>query len=412
MNKLEKLIQELCPKGVEWKELGEVCEIKRGRVISRNDINKNAGIYPVFSSQTVNNGIIGYIDTYDYDGTYVTWTTDGAHAGTVFLRKNIKFSVTNICGILSAKVKDIDLAFLAYIFGLEAKKYVVPGMGNPKLMSNVVAKIKIPIPPLSIQQEIVKILDTTHELSQKLTHELSLELTLRKQQYEYYREQLLSFPKDNTEKVFPYLQKLLDKYKVKKVDWKELGEVCIKVVSGGTPTSNNKSYYGGNIPWLRTQEVDFCDILTTKLSITESGLKNSSAKFIPSNCVIVAMYGATVGKVAINKIPLTTNQACCNLEINSIIANYRYVFYWLSKEYKNIKAMGQGIQTNINASMIKKLRIPIPPLEVQQEIVKILDTFEALTSSLSSALPAEIRLRKQQYEYYREKLLTFEELKA
>lgn len=201
-----------------------------------------------------------------------------------------------------------------------------------------------------------------------------------------------------------FLEKLLDGAKV---EWRTIDEVSNKVSSGGTPATSNNSYYeNGNIPWLRTQEVDFKEIWDTDIKITEEGLNNSSAKWIPKNCVIVAMYGATVGKIAINKIPLTTNQACANIEVNPEIAHYRYVFHYLMSKYEYIKSLGSGSQTNINSQIVKKIRIPIPPLSVQTEIVKILDALTALTSELTS----ELTLRRKQYEYYREKLLSEEEL--
>lgn len=197
-----------------------------------------------------------------------------------------------------------------------------------------------------------------------------------------------------------FLEKLLDGAKV---EWRTIDEVSNKVSSGGTPATSNNSYYeNGNIPWLRTQEVDFKEIWDTDIKITEEGLNNSSAKWIPKNCVIVAMYGATVGKIAINKIPLTTNQACANIEVNPEIAHYRYVFHYLMSKYEYIKSLGSGSQTNINSQIVKKIRIPIPPLSVQTEIVKILDALTTLTSELTS----ELTLRRKQYEYYREKLLS------
>lgn len=147
------------------------------------------------------------------------------------------------------------------------------------------------------------------------------------------------------------------------------------------------------------------------MSITDEGLKNSSAKWIPENCVIVAMYGATAGKSAINKIPVTTNQACCNLQVNEEIAMYKYVYYWACREYENLKALGQGSQNNINAGVIKSYKIPIPSLEHQKYIVDMLDRFNVLTNDISEGLPAEIEAREKQYAYYRDKLLTFEEAK-
>ena len=201
-----------------------------------------------------------------------------------------------------------------------------------------------------------------------------------------------------------FLEKLLDGAEV---EWRTIAEISNKVSSGGTPATSNNSYYeNGNIPWLRTQEVDFKEIWDTDIKITEEGLNNSSAKWIPENCVIIAMYGATVGKIAINKIPLTTNQACANIEVNSEIAHYRYVFHYLMSQYEYIKSLGSGSQTNINAQIVKKIKIPTPPLSVQTEIVKILDALTALTSELTS----ELILRQKQYEYYREKLLSFDSL--
>ena len=188
------------------------------------------------------------------------------------------------------------------------------------------------------------------------------------------------------------------------VEWKALGEVA-KVSSGGTPRTGVEEYYGGDIPWLRTQEVDFGEIWDTGVKITEAGLKNSSAKWIPEDSVIVAMYGATVGKIGINKIPMATNQACANIHLDENIANYRYVFYYLSSQYEYIKSLGTGPQTNINAQIVKNLQIPIPPLAIQAEIVRILDAFSAHTAELT----AELTARKKQYNYYRDQLLSFEE---
>ena len=111
-------------------------------------------------------------------------------------------------------------------------------------------------------------------------------------------------------------------------EWKEykIGNICSNVCSGGTPSSKHAEYYDGDIPWLNTKEINFNRIYNTEKSITEEGLNNSSAKWIAENSVIVAMYGATAGKAAIAKIPLTTNQACCNLTIDPTIADYRFVF--------------------------------------------------------------------------------------
>ena len=161
--------------------------------------------------------------------------------------------------------------------------------------------------------------------------------------------------------------------------WKEykLGDICRKVCSGGTPSSKRSEYYDGDIPWLNTKEINFNRIYKTEKCITEEGLKNSSAKWIEANSVIVAMYGATAGKSAITKIPLTTNQACCNLTINSDVADYRYVYYFLChKFYKLASLANGGAQQNLNAQIIKDFSINLPSLTEQMRIADVLSSLD------------------------------------
>jgi type I restriction enzyme S subunit len=159
----------------------------------------------------------------------------------------------------------------------------------------------------------------------------------------------------------------------------KLGEICSRVTSGGTPSTKRPEYYGGTIPWLRTQEVDFKPIYSTELFITEDGLNNSSAKWIPEKTVIVAMYGATAGRSAITKIALTTNQACCNLIIDEAQADYRFVYYSLRLRYEELEGLAKGsAQTNLNAGIIKEFEIPLPPLPVQRRIADILSEYDDL----------------------------------
>ena len=203
-----------------------------------------------------------------------------------------------------------------------------------------------------------------------------------------------------TPQLLPYLERLLDG---ETVEWKTLGEICEKVCSGGTPLTSHSKYYEGNIPWLRTQDIDWQEVHDTEIKITEEAIANSSAKLIPKNCVIVAMYGATAAKACINKIPLTTNQACCNLQIDEKQAHYKYAYYWICNEYERLRAQGEGSQSNLNAKKIKSYPIPVPPLRVQARIVDILDKF----TQLEAELEAELEARKKQYAYYRDQLLKF-----
>ncbi len=229
MNHIEKLLHTLAPKGVEFRKIGEICLIKRGRVIAKKILQEN-GKYPVYSSQTLNNGILGFIDTYDFDGEFLTWTTDGAYAGSVFYR-NGRFSITNVCGLLQVMQDNILHKYLYYILQITAPLYVSSGMGNPKLMSAAMQQIEVPIPPLEIQQEIVKILDAFTELNT----ELNTELKARKKQYEYYQNMLLDFNDTHSNhkdakmsvKTYPKrLKTLLQTLAPKGVEFRKLGEVC------------------------------------------------------------------------------------------------------------------------------------------------------------------------------------------
>ena len=155
---------------------------------------------------------------------------------------------------------------------------------------------------------------------------------------------------------------------------------CSKVTSGGTPSTKRDEFYGGDIPWLRTQEVNFQPILDTEIKITEAGLKGSAAKWIPENSVIVAMYGAgSAGRVATNRIPLTTNQACCNLIVDHERADYRYVYYALAHRFDALEGLAKGAaQRNLNASQIKAFEIPAPTLAEQRQIANILAAYDDL----------------------------------
>ncbi len=161
---------------------------------------------------------------------------------------------------------------------------------------------------------------------------------------------------------------------------KRIGDICLSTCSGGTPKSTESLYYdGGDIPWLTTGEVDFRDIYDTENKITRLGLEKSSAKFIPINSVIIAMYGVTAGKSAINKIKLTTNQACCNLQIDKKQAYYRYVYYYLMMQSDQLNKLANGgAQQNLNSTIIKKYKISLPQLDEQKKIALLLNNYDQL----------------------------------
>ncbi|RPE92310.1 restriction endonuclease subunit S [Frederiksenia canicola] len=372
---------------VEWKPLGDIFEIIAGGDVPKDALSiekTDEFCIPILSNGIGKKALYGWTNQAKINKPSLTISARGTIGWTSY-RENPFFPIVRLL-VLTPKVS-INLKFAYYFMKMIENDYKVPESGIPQLTKPMIKDILIPIPPLELQKEIVKRLDILTELEATLEAELSL----RKKQYHYYRDLLLS--ENELAKVG--------------FEWRSLGEVATKISSGGTPKTGVDEYYNGDIPWLRTQEVNFGEIWDTDIKITETGVKNSSAKWIPENCVIIAMYGATVGKVAINKIPMTTNQACANIQIDEKILNYRYLFHYLSSQYEYIKSLGTGSQTNINAQIVKGLQIPIPPLKTQAKIVAILDTFDRLTSSITDGLPKEIELRRKQYEYYRELLLGF-----
>ena len=387
MSKLEELIEQYCPDGVEYTPLSSIADLSRGKVISKDYIKDNGGDYPVYSSQSENEGILGRINSYMYDGKYLTWTTDGAYAGTVFRRVG-KFNVTNVCGLVKVSTPNVCLDFLYYWLQVEAPKYVYRGMGNPKLMSNVMAAISVPLPPLPVQEEIVRILDTFTELQA----ELQAELQKRKQQYNYYRDYLLSF-EGRTD-----------------VEWKKLGEIAsIKTGRRFVRTDTRES----GVPCFHYGDIyTYYGLTATQ---TKGYLDEELAKklrFAQPNDVVVVCAGENdmdigVGVAWLGDEPAVVHDACCILHHNQ---SPRYISHFLRTHNYHLqmkKYVKNGKISSLPASGLAEALIPLPSFEEQERIAAILDRFDRLTNDLTSGLPAEIEKRRQQYEYYRDKLLTF-----
>ena len=378
MTHIEQMIQDMCPNGVEWKTLGEVATLSRGKVYSKEYLRDNAGEYPVYSSQTANNGELGRISTYDYDGKYLTWTTDGAYAGTVFRREG-RFSITNVCGLISNVDKALSIDFLYYWLNKVAKGYVYQGMGNPKLMSNVMETIEIPLPPLEIQKKIVECLDKFSALAA----ELQAELQLRRKQYEYYRTQLLTPHSDCNS---------ADNTDDAQWQWKTLGEVCemkagIHINAADIRDAIDSEYlypcFGGN--GIRGYVKSYSNI---------------------GEYPIIGRQGALCGCVnyAQDKFYATEHAV--------VVKPYkgyssRYLFHMLTfadlNQYKS-----QGAQPGLAVGNLKTLKYAFPPLAEQARIVAILDKFEKLITSMEEGIPAEQAAQQKRYEYYRDLLLTFD----
>lgn len=383
MNILEEI--QNCP--VEWKELGDknVAKLSRGKVMSKQFLEENKGEFPVYSSQTANNGEIGRISSFEYDGEYITWTTDGANAGTVFYRRG-KFSITNVCGLVEINNNQLLTKFVYYYLTTSTKKYVSSGMGNPKLMSNVMGKIKIPIPPLEIQEKIVQTLDKFTDYVTELTSEL----TSRKKQYSYYRDTLLSFEDE-----------------VYQVEWKTLGEVCD--VRDGTHDSPNKKAFGKYL--ITSKNVKNGSInFDSAYFISESDFDNINKRSkVDIDDLLFTMIG-TVGEVAhITEEPDFAIKNVGLIKTQSRILA-RYLLHYLQSTYAKdyiLSNSSKSSQVFLGLGKLRNFPIPYVEPEIQSRIVQVLDNFDMVCHDLNIGLPKEIELRQKQYEYFREKLLTF-----
>ena len=272
-----------------------------------------------------------------------------------------------------------------------AKLYRGAGIQHPSMKG--VLSLEIPLPPLEVQTEIVRILDKFTQLEA----ELEAELDCRKRQYEYYRDKLLSF-----ENITPPERD--------KVVWKKMSEV-FDMRNGYTPSKSINEYWdGGTIPWFRMEDIrqNGRKLSDSIQHITMKGVKKR--KLFPANSFILATT-ATIGEHALLIADSLANQQFTNLTVrksltDKLLTDFIFHYMFIVDEWckKNINVSGFA---SVDMAKFKKLMFPIPPLSEQQRIVDILDRFESLTTSLQSGLPAEIAARRQQYEYYRDKLLTF-----
>lgn len=407
MSNLEELIEKLCPDGVEYKKIGELVDYEQpgNYIVCSTKYSDEYNIPVLTAGQTF---ILGYIN--ETDGVYKSSKDNPV---IIFDDFTAAFKWVDF----EFKVKSSAIKILTVNNTLTTIRYIYHVMGflnissdeHKRLWIGTYSNIKVPVPPLEVQREIVRILDNFAIATTEIQQKLQEELAARQKQYEYYRDLLLTFkPNEST-----ILNERTNELELSgTIRWMKLGDICLHSYSGATPKKSNDEYYtNGTIPWIRTQDVVFNNIYKVDAYITEKAVQETGAKWIPENCVIVAISGASAGRCAINKIKATTNQHCLNMEIDSSKALYKYVFYCLCNQEEELILKKQGARGDLNSSIILGMKIPIPPLEQQQRIVGILDRFDTLCNDISSGLPAEIEMRQKQYEYYRDKLLTFKELK-
>ena len=386
MSELERLIQQYCPNGVEYKCLGDCCVIKTGKGVTKKDIVED-GQYEIISGGVMP---LGRINVSNRDGHNVTIARAGS-AGFVDWHEKPFYLNDKCFSIIPIYSDKIDTKYLYYV--LKNQEVKIVGMKSdgsvPTVNTEKVSSVEIPLPPLPVQQEIVRILDKFTLLRQELSEQLSAELNARKKQYEYYRDELLTFGDD--------------------VEWKPLGEIC-KFQNGFAFKSG--LFKDDGIPILRITNIDDNQINMDNLKyINVSDYKEDlSSYFVKRNDIVVAMSGATTGKIGIN---LTDNVFLLNQRVGKfipyteILLNRFLYHFLLTKTGYLYQVSGGGAQPNLSTDTIKKLSIPVLPLETQRKIVCVLDNFSSLCSDISSGLLAEIEARQKKYEYYRDKLLTF-----
>lgn len=375
---------------VKWVKIGEISKLIRGKVISKDYVNSHLGDYPVFSSQTANNGEFGRIDTYMFDGEYVTWTTDGAYAGTIFKRCG-KFNITNICGLIELKTDKILTDFLYYWLTINTNNYVNRVIDNPKLMSNVMATVKVPLISISEQQRIVDILDKF----EGMVENVEKELLLRQKQYEFYRE------------------KMMNCLRCDSVKWVKIGDEGS--FYSGLSGKNKNDFVNGNAKFVTYMNVytnvalnfDIEDKVQIKDTERQNTIEYGDILFTgssetPDEC------GMSCVVTQVPEESIYLNSFCFGYRFNSIeniLPDYCKHLFRSSMIRSAIAKTANGvIRFNVSKKLFANIEIPVPSLSKQQEIVNKLDKFEELIENLKE----EFELRKKQYEYYREKLLTFE----
>ena len=361
---------------------------------------------------------------FEYDETAIITAGDGVGVGKVYHYIEGRYALHQRAYRIHINTPEVVPKYYFHYMKAKFLPYIQKTMFQGSVASirrPMLNAFPVPVPSLDVQNRIVKVLDNFEKICSDLNIGLPAEIEARQKQYEYYRDKLLTFAENGNTILSRAEQSRAEQSRalIKLLQYVfgyavvSLQDVVKNSCSGGTPKKGVSEYYeDGNIPWLRTQEVVFRDICKTECFITESAVKNSAAKWIPENCVIVAISGATAGRCAINKIPLTTNQHCLNLEVDPEMALYRYVYYCICAKQEELLAKKEGARGDLNSTRILSLQIDLPSIEKQKRIVSILDRFDAICNDLTSGLPAEIEARQKQYEYYRDKLLTFKEVAA
>lgn len=392
MSKLEELIQQYCPDGVEYVRLGDVLSVNRGKRLTKTQLSDDGKYFVYHGSKDTP---LGKYSQFNVKGKTTIVVNTGGIGGVKFCDENFWCSDGSFWIGHSSLLND---KYVYYYLSPKESYFASQKRvgGVPTIDRSTVENVEIPVPPLPVQEEIVRILDSFTELQA----ELQAELQKRLQQYNYYRDNLLTnFTPEQAPKEYT------------------LGDVTVDIYSGATPSKEKREYWiNGTIPWMSSGEVNLGQVYEVEGRITQLGYDKCSTKMVPEGSVVIALagQGKTRGTVAILRTSVCTNQSLAALVPQKEIVSGEYLYYYLKTQYAKLREVsaGDGTRGGLNLKMLRAYKVVIPSHKAQDQIVSILDRFDSLTNDLTSGLPAEIEKRRQQYEYYRDKLLTFKRKEA
>ena len=412
MSKLDELIKELCPNGVEYRSFGESATIVRG-----------ASPRPIKNFVTTDPSGVNWIKIGDVKpgDKYITSsaekiTPEGAKKsrpvkkGDFILSNSMSFGrpyILKIDGCIHdgwLAISDFSDSYIPdFLYHLlnsnkcqnEMKKKASFGGAVQNLNADTVRALQLPVPPLEVQREIVRVLDSFT----LLTAELTAELTARRKQYEFNRDQLLSFA---------------DAQGGAQTDVTWLPLSALGKWSGGkTPSMAEKTYWEeGTIPWISSKDMKESTLTDTQDHITETAVDKASMTVYPKNSIaIVTRSGILKHTFPVAYVPFETT---INQDIKMLVVSEdvlpRYAFHLIQGKGKDILLKSKkagGTVDSLDFQKVLAYKVPVPSLDTQAKLVAILDRFDALCNDISEGLPAEIEARQKQYEYYRDKLLSF-----
>lgn len=382
------------PEGWKSSTINDLCIIGRGRVISQIEIFNKVGVYPVYSSQSQNNGEMGRIDTFDFDGDYVTWTTDGAYAGTVFFRTG-KFNCTNVCGTLKEKEPNtLDLQFLAYLLSTEAK-YHVSYVGNPKLMNGVMAKILLQLPKDKTEQTTIA--NILFKTEQAIAHSEALIAKYSRIKTGLMQDLLTKGIDENgnirSEQTHEFKDSPLGRIPK---EW-ECDFLSSKVQVQGGYAFKSRDFQTEGVQLIRIGNLynNQLSLDRDPIFLPKDFLKTLPQFILNKGDIILSMTG-TAGKrdygfaVQINiDEKLFLNQRVCKFLFNQakidkdFLLNVLHSEFYLTKLYESVTGTKQA---NLNSDNILEIYVPFPSIEEQSRISKQLLKVDGFISNSKTEL--------------------------